>query len=256
MLKHETPTIAQLTLRAKYAFLLTTPEANFRYTMSQTLNPNSSRGSMQRSHRTRSPAGTRRKPHGTEASTGGAVLFVQGPDHHTAEEHELEEVSISEDRHSHDALGIETTGQPRSFRSHVHQRASYATDSETDSQIVERRYRDPEFSQPRTDTSDSEDRAQQNRPESLWSQNDTHVPRRNLSTFDVAALIFNKMVLLKHVNCGFSSQLAGWQRHLHNSRCRSHAHRIETTVSGFMGHWRGVYTPVVGTCCNLRLGRI
>jgi hypothetical protein len=129
---------------------------------------------------------------GKNDTSSGARVFVSKPDEATAEEHELVDVPILHGYSSVDGLGIGKPGTAHKSSSVGNEGEGYATATHVGWDGPTRRHRNTDVVAPRTDSYDSDD--QQDAVSIVWSQNGTNVPRRNLTTFDVAALIFNKMV--------------------------------------------------------------
>ncbi|KIW06544.1 uncharacterized protein PV09_02974 [Verruconis gallopava] len=144
--------------------------------------------------RSRSPAGTRASNQKTKRESFGPEIYVQQDDNSPAEQHELDDIVTR------------TTYLPG--MEHAPNISKFVEPNDSDPKSNSnwlpkpKKYVDQldlrDNSPARTETYESDELQYSNGgrhyPESVWSESHTNVPRRNLTAFDVAALIFNKMV--------------------------------------------------------------
>lgn len=133
----------------------------------------------------KSPCGTRISIHNSHGESSGPGIYVQDDDS-PAERHELEDIPappVPPQRKQ--MLGFNDSAPTNEYP------LDSSVGEHPNTNIFYGRHNCRSASPPRTETYDSDER---NYPESVWSESNTNVPRRNLNTFDVAALIFNKMV--------------------------------------------------------------
>lgn len=134
--------------------------------------------------RSKSPSGTRLSVQNSHQDSSGPEIYVQQGDNSPAEQHELDDIPFRPET-------LPGFQQTPSLGSSPQLSACNVDRDAGDHAVPKSSSRRPAWRSalpPRTETSDSDDR------QSVWSESNTNVPRRNLNTFDVAALIFNKMV--------------------------------------------------------------
>jgi hypothetical protein len=141
----------------------------------------------QSQRRPRSPSGTTPTTNKQGSNFFGPEIYLQTDDDSPAQQHQIEDVS---------AKPREKVPNPPAWATPALAHQVYAPNEDHSNCHVkgESRVRHQDFSSgsnPRIETFSSDERADN---ESIWSESNTNVPRRNLNSFDVAALIFNKMV--------------------------------------------------------------